>query len=285
MIGSEHNIVIFFSYIHVCLTHLYELDLMKGVVLLALCLAIATSEIIPFNKDAIDRIFKDKATTLFLFTTTGKESEDAITAFTSLDETSPQGILLVHSSSEDGHGLYSRLAEYIGVDLATVPTVVYLGSDGLKYVLEGEYTLDTLRNFIVQAEEKELEPFLKSHPIPEDDGHAVKTAVGKTFKSIVLDNEKEALVKFYAPWCGHCKTLAPEFEQAAQLLAHNPNIVLVKVDSTGNEVAGIEVQGYPTLKWWRKDKTQAPIDYTGGRNAQGIVDWIKANTQHPWVEK
>jgi hypothetical protein len=124
---------------------------MKGVLLLALCLAITSADIIAFNKDAIDKIFKDKATTLFLFTTTGKESEDALAAFNELDETSPTGILLAHSSSEDGHGLYNRLAEYIGVDLSTVPTVVYLGSDGTKYVLEGEYSLEKLRDFIAKA--------------------------------------------------------------------------------------------------------------------------------------
>jgi hypothetical protein len=42
---------------------------------------------------------------------------------------------------------------------------------------------------------------------------------------------------------------------------------LAKVDSTGNEVAGVTVQSYPTLKWWRKDKSLPPIDFSGGRNA------------------
>lgn len=257
---------------------------MRGIVVLALCLAIASAEIIPFNKDAIDKIFKEKATAVFLFTTTGKESEDALSAFADLDENSPEGVLLVHSSSEDGHGLYNKLAEYIGVDLSTVPTVVYLGSDSSKYVLEGEYSRESLTEFIGKAEDKELEAFLKSHPIPEPNDEAVLTVVGKTFKNLILENEKEALVEFYAPWCGHCKNLAPELEKAAQTLASNPNIIIAKVDSTGNEVAGIEIQGYPTLKWWRKDKTQAPVEYTGGRNAEGIINWIKENTEHPWVE-
>lgn len=170
------------------------------------------------------------------------------------------------------------------MDLSTVPTVVYLGGDGTKYVLEGEYDVESLGNFFKQAEARELEQFLKSHPIPETNDEPVKIAVGKTFKDIVLNNEKEVLVKFYAPWCGHCKTLAPEFDKAAEALSNNPNVILVKVDSTGNEVAGIEVEGYPTLKWWSKDKTVAPIDYTGGRNAEGILSWIKEHTEYPWVE-
>lgn len=258
---------------------------MKQLLLVAVVLAIVSAEIVPFNKDAIDKIFKDKQTTLFLFTTTGKESEDALAAFTQLDETHPEGLLLAHSSSEDGHGLYSRLAEYIGVDLSTVPTVVFLGSEGDKYVLEDEYTVENLKEFVGKAEAKELAPFLKSHPIPETNDEPVKILVGKTFKEIVIDNEKEVLVKFYAPWCGHCKTLAPEFDKAAAQLANNPNIVLAKVDSTGNEVAGVSVQGYPTLKWWRKDKSQGPIDYNGGRNAEGIINWIREHTEYPWVEE
>jgi len=101
---------------------------------------------------------------------------------------------------------------------------------------------------------------------------------------LILDNEKEALVEFYAPWCGHCKSLAPEYDKAAKQLLNNPNIILAKVDSTGNEVAGLSVQGYPTLKWWRKDKSLGPIDYNGGRNAEGILEWIKEHTEYPWVD-
>jgi protein disulfide-isomerase A1 len=63
------------------------------------------------------------------------------------------------------------------------------------------------------------------------------------------------LVKFYAPWCGHCKTLAPHFDAAAERLANNPNILLAKVDSTDNEVPDVDIQGFPTVKFFRKDKS------------------------------
>jgi len=48
-------------------------------------------------------------------------------------------------------------------------------------------------------------------------------------------------------------------------LAVNPNVILVKVDMTVNKVPGVTISGYPTLKFWKKDKSAAPIDYRGGR--------------------
>ena len=68
-------------------------------------------------------------------------------------------------------------------------------------------------------------------------------------------------------------------------MANNPNILLVKVDSTENEVAGVDIQGFPTLKFWGKDKTAEPIEFNGGRDADGIVQWLKEHTQYEWVEE
>lgn len=126
---------------------------------------------------------------------------------------------------------------------------------------------------------------MKSAPIPETNDLPVLVLVGKTFKSLVLDSEKEVLVKFYAPWCGHCKTLAPHFEEVAQRLANNPNIVIAKFDSTENEVSNIEIQGFPTIKFWGKDKTQPPIDFNGERSADGIIQWLKDHTEYEWVDE
>lgn len=94
-----------------------------------------------------------------------------------------------------------------------------------------------------------------------------------------LDSQDLILVKFYAPWCGHCKRLAPEYEDAAQRLAgDDPAVPLAKVDCT-NESGGkdicsqYEVQGYPTVKIFRNGQAS---EYDGGRDAESIVKKMRS---------
>jgi len=58
------------------------------------------------------------------------------------------------------------------------------------------------------------------------------------------------LVEFYAPWCGHCKKLAPEYEAAAAVLsAQDPPRTIAKVDATENKgiTDRMGIKGFPTL--------------------------------------
>eukprot|EP00892_Ulva_mutabilis_P003381 jgi/Ulvmu1/1414/UM011_0143.1 len=122
---------------------------------------------------------------------------------------------------------------------------------------------------------------------PAEDGEAAtineeKVAVltNDNFDNVTKESQY-TLVEFYAPWCGHCQTLAPEYAEAALRLAEtHPNVVLAKVDATAESSLAerFGVDGFPTLKWMSAD---GEVDYSGGRTADAIVRWVTKMTGPP----
>lgn len=99
--------------------------------------------------------------------------------------------------------------------------------------------------------------------------------IPSNFDSIVLAG-KPALVEFFAPWCGHCKTLAPIYEQLAEDFAFaKKDIIIAKVDADSEKSLGkrFGVQGFPTLKYFN-GKDEIPEDYKGGRDIESLTKFI-----------
>lgn len=118
-----------------------------------------------------------------------------------------------------------------------------------------------------------VEPHMKSEDIPEPNDGPVKVAVAKNFEELVATTEKDVLIEFYAPWCGHCKSLAPKFDELGEKMA-GEEVEIVKMDATANDVPpAYSVSGFPTLFWLPSD-TKTPESYQGGREVDDFVKFI-----------
>ncbi len=169
----------------------------------------------------------------------------------------------------------------IGVTQADLPTVRIhdTRNDLKKYNLVGDITPESVDKFVADWEAGKLKPFLKTEEIPTKNDEAVKILVGKSFKDIVMDDTKDVLVDFYAPWCPPCKNLAPIYiDVAEKLKKNNPNIVLAKMDATANEIEEVTIASYPTIKFWAKGKKNSPIDFDGNRDAKGFLAFLEKHS-------
>ncbi|SMQ55244.1 unnamed protein product [Zymoseptoria tritici ST99CH_3D7] len=121
-----------------------------------------------------------------------------------------------------------------------------------------------------------IEPSIKSEPIPEKQ-EGVHVVVAKNYQEVVIDSKQDVLLEFYAPWCGHCKSLAPKYDELAGLYKpHLDKIIIAKVDATANDVPD-EIQGFPTIKLFKAGSKDAPIDYDGDRSIADLSKFIKEN--------
>lgn len=178
----------------------------------------------------------------------------------------------------------ARVAEYFGLSSDNFPACVFADMTGgamKKYPMTGDITdPKNVKTFIKKALAGKLTPTLKSEePVPEDTAGPVTVLRGKSFADIVLNNTKDVLVEFYAPWCGHCKNLEPIYNELGEAVKDLPNLVIAKMDATANEidVEGVDVKGFPTLIWFKGNSKGAPVKYEEGRTKDEFIKYFKKN--------
>ena len=86
---------------------------------------------------------------------------------------------------------------------------------------------------------------------------------------------KTMLVKFFAPWCGHCKRLAPTYEELAQKMTENEEVIIAEVDCTQNQelCQANGVRGYPTVLLF-KGNVEEGKKFTGPRTLEELSKFV-----------
>lgn len=153
--------------------------------------------------------------------------------------------------------------------------------DKKNFIYDGEMTSEAILAYVADVDSGKIQPNLKSEAVPESNDEPVKVVVGKTVEEEVFQAEKDVLFEVYAPWCGHCKKLEPEYIKVGKKVAKeglDDIISIAKMDGTANDspVDSLTWSGFPTM-YYVKAGESTPMKYDGPRDAKGIWKWIKKN--------
>uniref|UniRef100_A0A4W3K8Z0 Protein disulfide-isomerase n=1 Tax=Callorhinchus milii TaxID=7868 RepID=A0A4W3K8Z0_CALMI len=234
--------------------------------------------VIEFTEQTAPKIFGgDIKTHVLLFLPKSSSSfQENLDNFKKAAENFKGKILFIFIDSEVDDN--QRVLEFFGLKKEECPSIrlITLEEEMTKYKPQSEeISVENIKGFCDKFLDGQLKPHLMSQDIPEDwDKTAVKVLVGKNFEEVAFDETKDVFIEFYAPWCGHCKQLAPIWESLGEKYKENTNIVIAKMDSTVNEIESVKIHSFPTLKFFPAGTDRKIVDYSGERTLEGFSKFL-----------
>jgi protein disulfide-isomerase A1 len=231
--------------------------------------------IVEFSDQTAPKIFGGDVKTHALFFVKKAEADSLLAEFRNAAKQLKGRAVFVYLDIEESNN--GRVMEFFNLkkEDGTQLRVVKMGDEMDKF--QPDFTEFTEANF-VQFLNDVLDGKAKKHMMTEEvaddwDKEPVKVLVGKNFEEVAFDKTKDVLVEFYAPWCGHCKALAPIYEELGAAYKDNANVVIAKMDSTKNEISAVKVQGFPTIALIRRDDNKV-IMFEGGRTFDELKAFV-----------
>ncbi|CAM9287229.1 unnamed protein product, partial [Hapterophycus canaliculatus] len=106
----------------------------------------------------------------------------------------------------------------------------------------------------------------------EEEDSNVVVLTPENFDEVVKAEGKDVMLEFYAPWCGHCKSLKPVYAEVASSVGDMPSVVVAKMNADAHTPpAEFKIESYPTLLFLKAGDKSNPIPYGGPRDKEAIV--------------
>ena len=232
--------------------------------------------VMDFDQEAAERVFENQLPTLIYFT-----ENKMVPAAKDLKTVAAnnQGTL-VFTISGITKDFGKKLSDFIGIgpeDDGAVRVIEFTGGHLYKYKCEGQ-DQEAFEACVQAFKDKKLERIYKSEEIPATNDEPVRVIVGKTFQKEVIESNDHVLLEAYAPWCGHCKALAPIYEQLAEKLKNVKGLVIAKMDGSANEDENFEVQGFPSIRLFKNGEKDKPVEFSGERTLDGFLGFLAKET-------
>eukprot|EP01062_Namystynia_karyoxenos_P071119 TRINITY_DN66533_c0_g1_i1.p1 TRINITY_DN66533_c0_g1~~TRINITY_DN66533_c0_g1_i1.p1 ORF type:complete len:503 (+),score=123.12 TRINITY_DN66533_c0_g1_i1:80-1510(+) len=172
---------------------------------------------------------------------------------------------------------YAQMADRVGLVSRKWPAIGIDNGEGEHFAFEEgrEITADALRPWVQSFLNGTLAPTVKSQDAPEHPtSKGLTTLVGSTIRSVAFDPAKDVLVQFHAPWCGHCKSLAPAYAELAKRFEGHATVVVARMDATLNDAPKeFDVSGFPAI-YLVRGETNELVRYEGERRAEDMAMFI-----------
>ncbi|XP_064639439.1 protein disulfide-isomerase-like isoform X2 [Lineus longissimus] len=235
--------------------------------------------VVEFTQESAPKIFGGaiQQHVLYFLRTKDADKEERLAAFKEAATPFKGKVLFIYldTSEEDN----KRIMEFFSLEEKDVPAIrfIHLKDEMTKYKPPTpDLDAASVKAFVQDVVDGKVSPHLASQTLPEDwDKEPVKVLVADNFNEIAKDPKKDVFVEFYAPWCGHCKQLAPIWDKLGEKYKDSETVVIAKMDSTANELPDVKVQSFPTIKFFPKGSDKV-VDYNGGRNFEDFDKFLES---------